>query len=152
MCRKSAHINSSSLHCSCDRGQASSCWPQQSTAASQGMGLCDTFSICIDLFGANSHLIQSRLKIDVTPISLIQVTPLGGKELLSPNRCSKNSCGPEMPTKQRYSKKLPSRELSGLGKPINGVFCCSAALLASQVCLNLCYSDWATVALSHQGV
>ena len=31
-------------------------------------------------------------------------------------------------------------------------FCFSTALLASQVCSNLCYSDWATVALSHLGV
>ena len=52
----------------------------------------------IDLFGANSHLVHSRLKLDVTPY-----TPLGGKELPSPNRCNTNSSRPEIPTKQRYS-------------------------------------------------
>ena len=74
-------------------------------------------------------------------LSIIQVTPLGGKELPSPNPCNTNSSRPETPTKQRYSKKLPSRELPGLGKPINGILCCSAALLASQVCSNLGLGD-----------
>ena len=103
----------------------------------------------IDLFGANSHLVQSRLKSMLRLLSLIQVTPLGGKELPSLNHCNKNSSRPEMPTKQLYSKKLPPRELPWLSMAF---FCCSAVLLASQVCLNLCYSDWETVALSHQGV
>ena len=83
---------------------------------------------------------------------LYQVTPLGGKELPSPNRCNTNSSRPEMPTKQRYSTKY-----RWLAYPVQATlrmaaFCCSAALLASQACSNLCYRDWATVALSHQGV
>ena len=91
----------------------------------------------------------SQLKSMLRLLSLIQVTTLGGKELPSLNRCNKNSSRPEMPTKQLYSKKLPPRELPWLSMAF---FCCSAVLLASQVCLNLCYSDWETVALSHQGV
>ena len=58
-----------------------------------------------------------------------------------------------MNTAARQSgQSAKSRVLPGLGKPINGILCCSTALLASQVCLNLCYSDWVTVALSHQEV
>ena len=60
--------------------------------------------VCIDVFGVNSHLVQSQLKINVAPI--ITYTPLGGKELPSPNRYNTNSSRPEMPTKQCYSKKM----------------------------------------------
>ena len=63
---------------------------------------CGERGYYIDLSGANSHLIQSRLKLDVTPY-----TPLGGKELSSPNRCNTNSNRPEIPTKQRYSINIP---------------------------------------------
>ena len=59
---------------------------------------CGERGYYIDLFGANCHLVQSRLKLDVTPY-----TPLGGKELPSPNRCITNLSRPETPTKQRYS-------------------------------------------------
>ena len=56
------------------------------------------------------HLVQSRLKIDVTPnIAYTGYTPWN--ELPSSNRCNINSSRPDTPTKQRYSKKLPSEKI-----------------------------------------
>ena len=54
---------------------------------------------------------------------------------------------------QSLQQKMP---LIGLPSPDNSLdgsfFLYSTALLASQVCSNLCYNNWAMVALSHQGM
>ena len=57
------------------------------------------------------------------PLLLIQVTPLGGKELPSSNHCNTNSSRPEMPAKQCYSKKkTPLIGLPSQGNSMDGSF------------------------------
>ena len=78
--------------------------------------------LCTDILSVNSHLVHSQLKIDVTPIiDYISYTPWWERATVTQS-LNTNLSRTETPTKQRYSKKLPSRELSGLGKPINVFF------------------------------
>ena len=64
------------------------------------------------------------------PLSLIQVTPLGGKELLSPNRCNTDLNRPEMPTKQRYSKNChPESCLDQVHVSLSMAFFCYSAVV-----------------------
>ena len=95
-----------------------------------------------------SHLVQSRIKIDVTPIIdrllLIQVTLLAGKDCRRPiGAVTPPQIRADLRRQQSsaIAKKLPSREFPWPGKPINGIFCSSIALLASQVCSNLRLGD-----------
>ena len=58
-----------------------------------------TYNVSVD-----SHLVQNRLRIDVTPIiAFLRVTPTCWQELPSPNGFNTNSSRPKAAPKQRYS-------------------------------------------------
>ena len=94
-------------------------------------------AISIDLFGANSNHVQSRLKINVTPIiAYTGNTPWWERATIAQSLYHRS----DMPTKQRYSKKstvdrLPSQGNSIYGWQLFAIVLLCWHLRSAQICV-----------------
>ena len=90
-----------------------------------------------------SETIKSQCYTHIQYVTGCQTRP-------SPNGCNTNPRRRDAPTKQRYSKRLLSRELCRIVDHTSGGLCYSAALLAHLVVSDLYYSHWATGEFDNQ--